>query len=116
MFQMKSYYSEEKVVIQQEYDNHLDSADYAYKSKENDKKLAAENNTVKVLVFDMQQCLPTPVLSSNIAYYKIQLWVYNLTVRDCNEKINSTECFIWHEGIERCGSEQIASCLHKKIM
>jgi len=43
--------------IQQEYENHLDSADYAYKNKENDKKLAAENNTLKVLVFDMQrQC------------------------------------------------------------
>ena len=88
MFQMKvkSCNSEEKLVIQQEYENHLDSADYAYKSKEKDKKLAAESNTVKVLVFDMQQCLPTPVLSSKIAYYKIQLWVYNLVFRDCNEK------------------------------
>ena len=88
MFQMKvkSCNSVEKVVIEQEYENHLDSAEYAYKSKENDKKLAAKNNTVKVLVFDMQQCLPTPVLSSNIAYYKRQLWVYNLTVKDCNEK------------------------------
>ena len=56
MFQMKvkNCNSEEKVVIQQDYDNHLDSADYAYKSKENDKKLAAKNNTVKVLMFDMQ--------------------------------------------------------------
>jgi hypothetical protein len=37
MFQMKvkSCNSEEKVVIQQEYENHLDSADYAYKCKEN---------------------------------------------------------------------------------
>ena len=87
-------------IFQQEYDDHLDSADYAYKSKENDKKLAAENNIVKVLVFDMQQYLPTPLMSSNTAYYKKQLWVYNLTVRDYNEKNSATKCFMGHEGIE----------------
>jgi hypothetical protein len=44
MFQMKvkSCNSEGKVVIQQEYENHLDSADYAYKSKGNDKLAAGK--------------------------------------------------------------------------
>jgi hypothetical protein len=55
-----------------------------------------------------------PVLSSNIAYYKRQLWVYNLIVKDSNEKNSATECFMWHEGIGGRGLEQIASCLHKK--
>lgn len=61
---------------------HHEHADRAYESKKAD--IAAASPTSKILVFDLQQCLPTPYLRSNKSFYKRQLNTFNLTVHDCN--------------------------------
>lgn len=104
---------EERMKLVDEKDLHLKLADDAYKQKRTDIEMAKQSRTEKVLVFDMQQNLPTPVLTTNVVYYKRQLWTYNLTVRNCTD--NSTKCYMWHEGISDRGADQVASCLTKCI-
>lgn len=67
-----------------------------------------------VLAFYLQQGLSAPHLSTNIAYYKRMLSTYNLTIRDSTSE-SVTECFMWYEAVGGRGSDQIASCLYKKL-
>jgi hypothetical protein len=76
---------------------HFVLADVVCKCKEEDRVLVVTDEAKTVLASDLQQCLPIPILSANTAYYKWQLWVYNLTIRERSGKDNSTECFTLHE-------------------
>lgn len=98
-----------KLALEKERDSHLLAADMAYKEKQCDKNIAMTNNKIKCLTFDLQQCLPTPALQSSVAFYKRQLWTFNLTIHD-NATGMSTH-HMWHEGISGRGANQIASCL-----
>lgn len=105
----------EKGKFDQLHEEHVKEANEAYECKRKDKELARNDETKRVLVFDLQQVLPVPFLTTNIVYYKRLLSVYNLTIRDCCSKETSF-CFMWHEGIGGRGSEQIASCVYRKII
>lgn len=105
----------EKERLNQLLDDHVQEANEAYERKRLDKGVARNDATKRVLVFDLQQVLPAPFLSTNIVYYKRLLSVYNLTVRDCTST-ESSSCFMWYEVIGGRGSDQIASCIYKKIM
>lgn len=94
--------------------NHKDMVDAAYKAKQEDKKLLSTIPNLKVIVFDLQQCLPTPDLKTNVVFYKRQLWTYNETIRDIGLK--ETYCYMWHEALAGRGSNQIASILFKYIL
>lgn len=59
-------------------------ADLAYAMKSKDKELSKNYEKLHTITFDMQQCLPNPVISSSLAFYKRQLWTYNLTIYDCD--------------------------------
>jgi hypothetical protein len=50
--------------------------------KKNIEEAKQSNGTKAVLTFDLQKILPTPVLSTGSAYYKRQLWTYNLGIHD----------------------------------
>jgi len=92
---------------------HQDMVEFAYNSKRLDKLRLGTTPTLKVIVFDLQQCLPTPDLKTNIVFYKRQLWTYNETIRDIG--LNKSICYMWHEAIAGRGSNQIASILYKFI-
>lgn len=92
--------------------HHLE-ADVAYKCKEHDKRLSTTDITCKTYTFDLQQCLPTPFLKSNVSFYKRQLWTYNLTVHDC--ETNDPYCYMWDEASAGRGGNDIASCIFKHL-
>lgn len=97
------------------YKSHVLEAQEGYDRKREDKASAKTTDYQRVLVFDLQQVLPVPFLTSNIAYYKRLLSMYNLTIRDCASD-ESSECYMWSELEGGRGSEQIGSCILKKIL
>lgn len=93
--------------------NHQLLADEAYSSKATDKESALLDDSSTVLTFDMQQCLPTPFVESSVAFYKRQLWTFNLTVHDCKD--GQATCYMWSEVDGGRGANQVASCLAKHL-
>lgn len=81
---------------------------------ERDVKSAKESNgKIQCYTFDLQKTLETPSLSTSVAYYKRQLWTYNLCVYDeANEK---AYMYMWSENVASRGANEIASCLIRHI-
>ncbi|KAL4127071.1 hypothetical protein QTP88_011269 [Uroleucon formosanum] len=106
---------QQKKLLQQQHETHKKLADLGCMQKKEDKINALASNNIRVLVFDLEQVLDTPALSTNVSFYKRLLSTFNLTIRDCSEN-EGTECYMWHEAIGRRGSNEIASCLYQKIL
>lgn len=73
----------------------------------------AQNDSSKVefLVFDLQRALEIPSLSTSEAFYRRQLWCYNLCVFDERRKVGYH--YFWNETIASRGLQEISSCLKK---
>lgn len=104
---------EEKADLEKKLNDHQEQATKAYDQKRNDKILSENDESLVVLSFDLQQYLPTPLLSSGMAFYKISLWTFNLTIHNCKEK--NASCYMWHECSGKRGGNEIASCLYDYI-
>ena len=96
-----------------EWELHLCKAERAYQDLKEDSALAKSDPDVLVLTFDLQQSLPTPVLTTNVVFYKRQLWTYNLGIHNCGTE--SGHMHLWHERMASRGSHDIASCLLKYL-
>lgn len=100
---------EEKLRIEKEHELHLRKAQKAYDLKDEKIKEAETDETKRVLVFDLEQCLPTPDVSTGKVYYLRQMYAYNLTIVDT--KTGKTYCYMWHEGQAGRGANEISSSL-----
>ena len=76
-----------------------------------DRTLAAEDDDIAYITFDMQKTLPLPKLSTSIAFYLRQLWLYNLGIHLVTKSDNRAYFNIWTEDIAGRGSDEIGSIL-----
>ncbi|KAE8740529.1 hypothetical protein FOCC_FOCC013956 [Frankliniella occidentalis] len=98
-----------KEEVQKEWNVHLDRAQAAYDFKRNCKVQAETDETLRVLIFDLEQVLETPLLSAGETFYLRQLSTYNLTIYDTTSKL--TLCYMWCELDGNRGANDIASCI-----
>ena len=103
----------ERATLLGQWDLHKRKAERAYQQLREDIALSQSDTNHELLSFDLEQSLPTPVLTTNVVYYKRQLWTYNLGIHD--GRTGSACMHTWHEGIASRGSNEIASCLLKHL-
>lgn len=110
----KSLDKDLKIEAEEKLKNHHEMADQAYEAKKEDKIASVNTQNMRVLVFDLQQVLPTPLLTCNEVFYKRQFSVYNLTVHDCTT--GKSTHYMWDESIAKRGSIEIASCIYNILI
>jgi hypothetical protein len=89
--------------------NHLQNKKKARKAEQKDKAQAMKDKTIAVCSFDLQKQLSCPKSESGAYYYRSKLNVLNFTCFNMVERVG--DCFLWHEGIVKYGSDEITSCL-----
>ncbi|KAJ8943632.1 hypothetical protein NQ314_009696 [Rhamnusium bicolor] len=72
---------EERTTLQEDYERHLTDANKRYSLKSEDKKRSRLTNSEKVLMIDLQKCLPMSELHNSQSFYSLKLWTYNLTIQ-----------------------------------
>lgn len=105
--------TEERQTLQAQYESHLLEADKRYELKKADKDMSVNNKGQKVLMIDLQKCLPCPKLTNSQSFYSLKLWSFNYTVYDSTEK--HANCLMWDESIAGRGGNEMASCLVQYI-
>lgn len=88
---------------------HQRRAQKAVDSKITDIKYSQEVENTITICFDLQKTLPTPLLTTNKAYYLRQLWTYNFCIVNLTTGISNM--FVWDESVASRGSQEIGSCL-----
>lgn len=101
-----------KAVLETEHQVHLRKAEAARKSLKSDGELSKEGN-VYVASFDLQKALAFPRLTTSVAYYKRNMYVYNLGIHIMHSRYGVM--YMWDETQASRGSQEIASCLVKHI-
>ncbi|KAK3931053.1 Proline--tRNA ligase [Frankliniella fusca] len=104
---------EEKALLEEQRRTHQQKSEAAYAAKKADKDLAKGDPSKQVLMFDLEQVLPCPLLSSGETFYKRQLSVYNLTVYNCSTKMGTN--YMWSEVDAGRGANEIASCITRYL-
>ena len=92
---------------------HQEMAEKAKEKMKEDTLDPHTNPNKRVLVFDLQKTLPTPVLSTEIAYYKRQMWTYNLGIHD--ENLKTGFMYVWSEEQASRGTQDIGSCILEHV-
>ena len=99
----------EKATLQAQWELHQRKAEKAQDQLKIDSAL--NDSEVDTFTFDLQKTMPTPALTTSVAYYKRQLWTYNLGVHSCTS--DDVFMYMWLEGQAGRGSQEIGSCLLK---
>ena len=88
---------------------HQAKAERGYQALKEDTALAKSDPSVKAITFDLQQTLATPLISTNVVFYKRQLWTYNLGIHELD---TGHSCMhMWSENVGNRGSNEVGSCV-----
>lgn len=94
-----------------EKETHLEEAERARSQMAADRM--ATSDKLFVFSFDLEKALAFPKLTTSVAYYKRNLYVYNFGCHEFNK--NTSHMFVWPETEGSRGSQEISSCLTKYI-
>ena len=99
---------EEKSLQEEDHNMHMNRKLLARDMK-NSLKKKAEKGECHLAEFDLEAVRYCPQTNAKKIFYKRRLAVYNLTVYDT--AANDAYCYMWHEGVAKRGSIEVASCL-----
>jgi len=105
---------EERNDVERAYNEHLERAEAGYNKLREERTMATQDDSRRLLVFDLQQCLETPYIKTSSAFYARQLYTYNLTITAMPSR--KAFCYMWHEGESGRGANEISSCLFAHIL
>lgn len=101
-----------KLCLMQQRRDHWQIVKKIKRNFEETKNLARdETNHIEKFTYDLQRALELPSITTCEAYYRRQLWVYNLCILD--EKRDKAYMYVWNESIASRGAQEITSCLIK---
>lgn len=104
---------EEKSQLTVQHELHLRKAEAARNSLRNDTEKSKQDETYYVMTFDLEKALPFPILTTSVAYYKRNMYVYNLGCHEMSSGIGFM--YVWDETTASRGSEEIASCVIRHL-
>jgi len=94
-----------------EHELHLRKAELARTSMKDDAKISKDDPSVYSFTFDLEKALAFPKLTTTQAYYKRNMYVYNL---GCHElKTGLGFMYGWDETVASRGSQEVTSCVMK---
>lgn len=102
---------ESRISVQIEQEAHWSKWKAAVSEKKKDALFAINDPAIKVVAYDLEQILPTPYLTTSVAFYMRQLSTFNLTIFDLATKESVHN--IWNEATANRGSNEINSCMYK---
>nr|XP_033325321.1 uncharacterized protein LOC117219890 [Megalopta genalis] len=102
---------EAKKMAEIEKETHLEEAERARSQMAADRMATSEK--VFLFSFDLEEALAFPKLTTSVAYYKRNLYVYNFGCHEFSKNIS--HMFVWPETEGSRGSQEISSCLIKYI-
>lgn len=102
---------EEKEKISDDYNIHLQEAQWRYNMKHSDTAFAKANCNHKVVIADLQKCLPILHLMNCVSFYKRKLSTIDFTMYDSSD--GSAACIMWDESKAARKGNEIASSLLK---
>lgn len=91
-------------------EEHKARAKLAFDAQKIDKDRACQGECV-MITFDLQQAMPLPKLSTSIAFYKRQVWLYNLGVHLISQNQDKPYFHIWTENEAGRGADEVGSAL-----
>lgn len=95
---------EEKANLKLEHEVHLRKKEAARYSLKTDAIKAKNNQSFYVMTFDLEKALPFPILTTSVAYYKQNIYVYNL---GCHEMSCDLDfMYIWDKSLLLVGPKK----------
>ena len=102
--------AEEKIPLEKAHKEHIERAELARKElKEAEEKCREPGSRLLCFTFDLEKTQPIPYLNTSVAFYKRQMWLYNLGVNTRHDK--KGYMLLWQEIEGKRGSCEIASSL-----
>lgn len=99
-----------KKTLLQEKEVHERKAKYFYTNLKETMELAKKDSETEVLVFDYQQNMPLPHLTSGDVFFKRQLWEYNFCIYASSK--GKSYFFMYDETVAKKGQNDVVSMLH----